>query len=475
MQVILTPTNGKLAMIVDILTAEIIREIDIPPELKGERDRPYGITKDAAGQWYISNWDRIGVFNSNFELLYVINNLPENIHQIFYDDASDELWVCATSIDSLLTINVKQGFMRRFCLVKNQWVDIDAPGTDSQHFSSVHWYGSHLYVLAHKFGIENSKLSTYDRAMTLIGTWSAGWESHSICRFNDQVFIADSRGGRILGTTGFGMGLGSNYNASRDKDYENGVIKNKYARGMAINDRGIGVTAVFDFGKNETRTTGNSILQVFSVQDKELGVEILLENVGNIQDIQIYSEPEVIIHSDMEKYKSVTDELEKLIPDILANKLLDPEPDRMPYDEKRTKPDFITRLAQISGNPIDYAAQKNLLRLTKGIEFEAEKALNSILPQEWKRSGGFWYPSVNGFMDWHTNCEQPGPRIYFVWCSADGSRFYHSEDGQTVEYTEEKAGWNINFFNAGDRHHQYWHAVDSVGVERISFGFKLRQ
>ncbi len=159
MQVILTPTNGKLALIVDALTGKIIREIDIPDGLKnkdGVRNRPYGITKDAVGNWYISNWNKIGVFDADFNFKYAIDNLPENIHQIHYDEASEELWVCATSIDSLIVINLKAGFMRRFCLKTNSWVDLDAPGSDTQHFSSVHWYGSYLYVLAHKKGLENA-------------------------------------------------------------------------------------------------------------------------------------------------------------------------------------------------------------------------------------------------------------------------------------------------------------------------------
>ena len=97
------------------------------------------------------------------------------------------------------------------------------------------------------------------------------------------------------------------------------------------------------------------------------------------------------------------------------------------------------------------------------------------LPQTWQRSGGFWYPAQNGFMDWHSNCEVPGPRIYFVWCAEAGkSRFLYSEDGKTVSWKLEPAGWSINAFNIGDKSVPYWHAVDSGGTDRISFGFKTR-
>ena len=53
MQIIVTPTNGKLACIIDTISGEVIREIDIPPELQVPKNRPYGITKDFGGNWYI--------------------------------------------------------------------------------------------------------------------------------------------------------------------------------------------------------------------------------------------------------------------------------------------------------------------------------------------------------------------------------------------------------------------------------------
>ena len=383
MQIIVTPTNGKLACIIDTISGEVIREIDIPPELQVPKNRPYGITKDFGGNWYISNWNKIGVFDPDFNFSYAINHMPENIHQIHYDDASDELWVCATSIDSLLAINIKQATVRRFSLTTNQWVGIQEPGSDTQHFSSVHWYGSYLYVLAHKFGKENSCLNIYDRAMIPVGRWSAGWEAHSICRFNDQVFIVDSRGGRVLGTNGVGMSLGSAemFNSVRNQNYDNGEISiNKYARGMCLNDCGIGVTAIFDFGNASTRTNGSVNFLYFSIPDREIIRQFCVHNLGNIQDIQIYKEEPTVIHQDVSKYQCVIDELNKLIPSILEEKYYDTE-DRMPYDPNRHKPNFDTRLDVLSGEPIDYAAQKNLKKLTKGIEAEAERLLNEIMPQ----------------------------------------------------------------------------------------------
>ena len=270
------------------------------------------------------------------------------------------------------------------------------------------------------------------------------------------------------------MADGSLFNAKRDEDYNNGITHSKYARGMVINERGVGITSIFDFGKKETRFDGAAAIKVYNIPDRELMREFELKGVGNIQDIQIYHQPQLIMHNDVEFYKPVTDELNKLIKPILEEKYFDAD-DRMPYDSRRQKPNFMERFSTLISDPIDYAAQKNLRRLTKGIEANAEKLLNDILPQKWHRSGGFWYPALNGFMDWHSNCEVPGPRIYLVWCAEGGkSRFYYSEDGKTVSWVDEPAGWSVNAFTIGDKFSPYWHAVDSGGTDRISFGFKTR-
>lgn len=475
MKIILTPSNGKLAIIVDTVNGEIVREIDIPKEMGEGKNRPYGITKDNNGNWYISNWDRIGCFDSDFNLKYVINGLPENIHQIQYDEPSEELWVCATSIDSLLAIDLKDISIRRFCLITNSWVSLDSPGSDTQHFSSLCWNGSYLRVLSHKFGLEISALMTYDRGMSPRGIWRGGWESHSICEFNGYNYIIGSRDGAILGTNSMHLPIGdkSFYNAERDCSYDKGEINKHYARGMCINNRGIAVTSVFDFGNPDTRSAGAANLHIFNIPDLEKIKEINISDVGNIQDIQIYSEEEISTASDITVYQPVINKLNELITPILNGENFDSD-DRMPYDANRGKPDF-NRLSNLSTHLIDVAVQKNVKRLTKGIEKEAEQILNTILPQTWQRSGGFWYPEENGFMDWHTNCEAPGHRLYFVWCKEGGkSRFLTSENGKDIYEKMEPQGWSINIFYAGDKRNPFWHAVDSGGTDRISFGFKLR-
>lgn len=464
MKIICTPSNGKLALIIDMKIGEIVREIEIPKEMQGEKNRPYGITKDSAGNWYISNWNKIGCFDGDFNFLYVMAGLPENIHQIQYDAASEELWVCATSIDSLLAINLKDKSARRFCLITNKWVALDAPGSDTQHFSSLRWHGSYLYVLAHKFGREKSTMHTFNRAMEPLGIWQAGLEAHSICEFNGHNYIVDSRGGAILGNNGICLPV-------NDPELY-GQSNKRYARGMCINDRGGAVVAEFDFGHLSTRAYGDAHFHMFNVGDHDHVSATHIKGVGNIQDIQIFSEDSVRIPEHGDFYKTVIDALNPLVAPILAGEYFDDD-DRMPYDPARRKPNLSYRLSILSQAPIDFAAQKNLRRLTKGIEIKAEEALNALLPQIWQRSGGFLYPAKNGFMDWHTNCETPGWRIYFVW-SDGGSHFLTSEDGVRHKIKSECVGWTINIFYAGDKSRPFWHAVDSNGVNRISFGFKMR-
>ena len=484
MRLICSPTYGPLAIIVDIATGEIVQEIAIPDELQTVRNRPYGITRDNYGRWYISNWDKIGCFDANFNLQYVISGLPENIHQIQYDNLSDELWVVATSVDSLFVINPEKQIVRRFCLVSDTWKDLSEPGSDTQHFSSIRWHGSRFYVLAHKFGVENSTITIYNRAMDRLGQWSVGREAHSICEYNGQIFILDSRGGAILGNRGVNIPVGGMFYANTEEQagstgsalitqYNGSQEKPSYTRGMTITPQGFATVAVFDFGRMETRSTGDAYLRVFDVQKGTRVKELILKGVGNIQDIQLYDQPLVHVPSDIGFYKPVIEELDKLIPDILAEKFNGTDI-RIPYEAERATPDFAKTLPRFTEIPIDFSVLNNMHRLEKDIEKPAEKMLNQLVQGDWERSGGFWYPAVNGWMDWHTNFERPGPRIYLVWCAEGGkSRFIYSPDGgKSVIEKVEPAGWSVNTFMIGGERNPLWHAVNSGGTDRISFGFK---
>ena len=482
MRVLVTSSHGPLAIIVDIATGQIVHEIPIPKEMHGARNRPFGITRDGNGLWYIASNAQIACLNTDFSLNYLMSGLPENIHQICFDHLSGELWVAATSVDSLLAINTQERTARRFNLVSDTWEELDAPGSDTQHFSSVRWYGSRLYVLAHKFGVELSQLTIYDRGMQRLGQWSIGREAHSICEYNGQIFILDSRGGMILGNRGKSIPVGEAYfyNPERKPATAGAAILDRYqdaqrhySRGMAITPQGFAVVATFDFGRIETRDSGDVYLRVFDVASGERKKEIVLKGVGNIQDIHLYDQPLVNVPSDIAFYRPVIKELTLMIPEILDDKMNDPEI-KIPYDENRAAPNFAATLPHLVEVPIDFAVRSNKKAVIKGVEENAQNVLNSILPGDWERSGGFWYPAASGWMDWHTNFEVPGPRIYLVWCAEGGkSRFIYSPDGgRTIVEKMEPPGWSCNVFMIGNERHLFWHAVDSGGTDRISFGFK---
>ncbi len=107
--------------------------------------------------------------------------------------------------------------------------------------------------------------------MERVSEWEIGKESHSLCEYDGELYLLDSRGGRILGS-----------NMTRIQ-----VCDQKfYARGMAISPEGIAVIAVFTFGPRETRQNGDALLCCFDIKSGKKLQEVTLPDVGNIQDIQ---------------------------------------------------------------------------------------------------------------------------------------------------------------------------------------------
>ncbi|MDX2074082.1 MAG: hypothetical protein SFX19_06940 [Alphaproteobacteria bacterium] len=146
------------------------------------------------------------------------------------------------------------------------------------------------------------------------------------------------------------------------------------------------------------------------------------------------------------------------------------------YDPARKCPDFEHSLAAMLPTLITVAREQNLHTLHHSICDPAIAPMKKLLGGHWERGGGFLYPAENGFMDWHTNHNNPGPRIYLVWCEEGGkSCFFTSPDGgKTINKSYEPAGWSVNVFMLGDEKNPYWHAISSGGTNRISLGFRHR-
>ncbi|MDX2074083.1 MAG: hypothetical protein SFX19_06945 [Alphaproteobacteria bacterium] len=272
-QVILTPSNGTLALVVDVESGQVMRTLAMPPEAVQPKNRPFGIARSDDGHWFIANNTAVVQLNADLSFKKIWNNLPENIHQLYYDTEKKSLWVVATSIDSLLVINVDSGDMRRFCLLTDSWVAMDTPGADTQHFNSINWAGDQGYVVAHKFGRTSSFVRTYNRDMRRIALWNVGREAHNIRLFEGQMMLLDSRGGRIVGNQGLEISVCESHH---------------YARGMIITEEGMAILSVFAFGTIDTRDHGDAMLRVFDLRSGERVKEIILPGAGNVQDIQLW-------------------------------------------------------------------------------------------------------------------------------------------------------------------------------------------
>jgi hypothetical protein len=82
-------------------------------------------------------------------------------------------------------------------------------------------------------------------------------------------------------------------------------------------------------------------------------------------------------------------------------------------------------------------------------------------------SGRMIYPP-GGYMDWHTNGDWQGQRMYAAWSEDGNSGMLWFKDGKTVvDY--DKPGWNIRTFKCPE-----WHAVFSK-CWRVSIGWHLEE
>lgn len=271
MEVICTPSNGSLAMLVDMDAGKIVREVPMPQEMRHLKNRPFGISRDTKGRWYIANDNIIAYLTADLVSTYMHKGLFGDIHQIAYDHITRKLWVVATSIDSLLAIDTDDHTVHRFCLLTDQWVPLNAPGKDTHHFNSITWYEDRFYIVAHRFGQGSAFVRTYDRRMRRTSLWQAGIAAHNVMEYNGQLVLLDSQGGRIVGSQGLDIKV---------------CEPEQYTRGMVISPDGIVIVAVFKFGNRDTRTSGNAYLRAFELASGKQIQEVLLPDTGNIQDMQ---------------------------------------------------------------------------------------------------------------------------------------------------------------------------------------------
>ncbi len=87
-----------------------------------------------------------------------------------------------------------------------------------------------------------------------------------------------------------------------------------------------------------------------------------------------------------------------------------------------------------------------------------------------RSSGNKMYPP-GGYLQWHTNSNDPGIRVYCVFATGEGSWFRYIKDGNAITLTDQP-GWNIRAFSITKKN-PLWHCVYAA-TDRYSFGFNCK-
>jgi hypothetical protein len=103
---------------------------------------------------------------------------------------------------------------------------------------------------------------------------------------------------------------------------------------------------------------------------------------------------------------------------------------------------------------------------------ELENSISEINKLNLVKSGFFWYPPLS-YCGWHTNSNDTGERIYYVFSQEENKSFFrYIKDGEMVTKYD-NVGWTKNQFKVSNIEAQLnWHCVGSY-TNRISIGFKV--
>jgi hypothetical protein len=81
--------------------------------------------------------------------------------------------------------------------------------------------------------------------------------------------------------------------------------------------------------------------------------------------------------------------------------------------------------------------------------------------------GNKLYPP-GGYLQWHTDSDNPGIRVYFTFDTQPGSFFRYFKNNEIVTLMDE-VGWNIRVFYI-TQERLFWHCVYAAAT-RYTFGF----
>jgi hypothetical protein len=83
-------------------------------------------------------------------------------------------------------------------------------------------------------------------------------------------------------------------------------------------------------------------------------------------------------------------------------------------------------------------------------------------------SNALYYPG-NTMMEWHTNSDHPGRRLYYTYTEGDSS-FAYIQDGKII-CEDDAPGWTVREFSI-PQDELFWHTI-WTDLPRYSFGFRF--
>lgn len=147
--------------------------------------------------------------------------------------------------------------------------------------------------------------------------------------------------------------------------------------------------------------------------------------------------------------------------------------------EEHTSIDHLKQF-MASSEPHDVACGKKkgtLSRPTFVIPPLLQQELLFGLPQQVSvnQSGFFWYKPGN-YMDWHTNANKLGIRLYVSIATKNdhsGFKYYDAEKDEVVDIAD-KTHWTCKLFNI-NKDTPLWHSVYAKDAHRLSLGFNINK
>jgi hypothetical protein len=103
---------------------------------------------------------------------------------------------------------------------------------------------------------------------------------------------------------------------------------------------------------------------------------------------------------------------------------------------------------------------------------ELKSNLTKLLNLPLQDTGFYLYPPFS-YCGWHTNSDDEGPRIYYVYSMEENKSFFRYINNGNIVTKYDKLGWSKNEFSLyKDVDKLNWHCIGSY-TNRLSIGFTI--